>query len=172
MKLDTLSTDFHWYLPNKSVLWKNSRPSGEWCANYIMAANQLIFIQKTLPNQEESSSRQTLLSSLNLKQDHSRAQSKLNLGQPFAMCMKDTKLLRGKLSWSKVPLFHWLLNQFVCQMWPTLQIMSWPLKYQPSCAPLGQFKAVVEVRKGWRQNFLCQRDTEIEQTSREEDDPE
>lgn len=171
MKLDTPSTDLHRYSPNKSILWKTSRPSCKRCANYVTAANQFTFVQKTLPNQEGSSSRPTLLSSWNLKQNHNRAWSKWNFGQPFAKCMKDTKVLRGKLSWSKVPLFHCLLNKFIYQMWPTLQIMSWPLKCHHSCAPLGQFKALVEGRKGWRQNFLCQRDTEIEQTSGEEDDP-
>lgn len=77
----------------------------------------------------------------------------------YGICY-DTKTVRGKCSWSKVPLFCWLLNQFICQMWPTLQVMSWPLRCHHSCAPLWQFKALDEVREGWRHNSLCQRERE------------
>jgi len=95
MKLDTLSPDFHWYSPNKSVLWIASKPLCKQCAKYPMVASQFTFGQKTLPNQEKPSIRPALLSSWNLKQNHNRAQSKWNLGQPFALCMKYTKVLKA-----------------------------------------------------------------------------
>lgn len=109
--------------PNEPFLWNSGRSPYKQHAKCVMSAAQFIFIPKLLLTMTGLASRPTH-GPLKKKQTTKQTiQQEINLGQPFALCMKGTKVLRGKLSWSEVPLSHWLLNWFTDQMWPTLQIM-------------------------------------------------
>lgn len=72
---------FYWLAPVCSL---KSQPVQAMC-KLRNGCSSVHYCKKPLPHQEGSSSRATLLSSWNLKQNHDRAQSKWNLGQPFAM---------------------------------------------------------------------------------------
>lgn len=88
-----------------------------------MGATQFIFIPKLHLTMTGLASRPTHVSLKKKKsnQTNNTTEQEINLGRPFALC---TKVFRGKLSWNEEPLSHCLLNQFIDQLWPTLQTIS------------------------------------------------